>query len=340
MCILLGMRHPFLAVVCLLAACILASGADSLFGKRMPASGQDTAPADTPMEEPAKQGGDGGTSSEETSDGQKSGSDRKRKGGGQKREGGGQKREGGGQKKDHAEEPPDEGGVRIRPIKLNEGIQSKDRTDFQISRIDKPLAKETGAAFREAWAAFRTQNQVGDNGFSRVTRPVVTVKARCLQDLGEGRWLVDAEWTNPGLGDWCPAGANADKAVLVLEPGAAKVGDALEVNAVHVGLIEVRFDCEVPPAQGRRITLRRHAFLGMAALPDDDATRARFQQVVAEGRNPPEALVVQVRDCKGCGGVGYLRRPVPGKIQDARDPCPEGCERGRQRVPVVVTFKP
>lgn len=332
------MRHPCLAVVWLLVASVVPSGADSLFGKRVPAGSQETTPADTAMDEAGQKDSDVGTTTGASADEQKSSEERKRRRA-ERRKIVNQNREGSGQKKEQADEDSDEGGVRIRPVQLNEGIQTKDRIDFQLSRIDKPLARETSTGFREAWAAFRAQNQASDTGFSRVTRPVVTLKVRCLQDLGEGRWLVDAEWANPGFGSWCPVGANADKAVLVLEPGAAKVGDALEINAVHVGLIELRFDCEVPPAQGRRITLRRHAFLGMPVLPDDEATRARFQQAVAEGRNPPEAVVVQVRDCKGCGGVGYLRRPVPGKIQDARDPCPEGCERGRQRVPVVVTFK-
>lgn len=327
------MRYPLRLAVLLLSASIVAEGRDSLFGRTAPSGSQEAASAESSGAQPAKDGGDAGTTSDASGDGQKRNGNNRRKGVGQKREGAGQKNEA-------VEEIPDEGGVRIRPVKLNEGLVTKDQTVFQVSRIDKPLARETSASFREAWAAFRNQNQLGEDGFTRITRPVVTLKAKCLQDLGEGRWLVDAEWTNPGLGDWCPVGTNADKAILVLETGAAKVGDTVEVSAVHVGLVEARFDCEVPPAAGRRITLRRHAFLGQVALPDDEATRALFQKAVAEGRKSPEAVVVQVRDCKTCGGVGYLRRAVPGKIQDAHDPCPEGCDRGHQRVPVLVTFKP
>lgn len=238
--------------------------------------------------------------------------------------------------------PRDEG-VRVRPLVMDKGVEPKARMDFQLSRIDKPLARETTATFREAWAAFRRQNQItgqGERSFARLPQAPAPLKARLLQDLGDGRWLVDAEWANPGLFDWCPAGANADKAVLVLDAGEGKVGETLEVNAVHVGLVELRFDCEVPPAAGRRVTIRRHAFMSTPVLPDDEATRALFQQAVAAEKAPVSVMLVQVRDCKACGGLGYVRRAVPGKIQDAHDPCPEACDRGHQQLPVLVTFRP
>lgn len=314
---------------------------DTLFGRSSgstatepaPAEGA-TAPAATAQPDEAKPG--------EAKDGQKGDGKRKNGPGHGQGQGRRDKRDGGDKQKDVKDEPqvPDEG-VIIRPVKMDEGVAPRDRQDFQLSRIDKPLARETSAAFREAWAIFRSQNQLADTGgFARIPQAPARLKAKLLQDLGEGRWFVEAEWDNAGQFAWCQAGDNADKAVLVLGSEPAKAGDTVEVNATHVGLVELRFDCSVEPAVGRRITVRRHAFLATTPLPDDEATRTRFQQAVAAAKSPVEVVLPQVRDCKSCGGVGYIRRPVPGRIQDAHDPCPEACDHGHQRVPVLVTFKP
>jgi len=269
------------------------------------------------------------------------------------------------------ESPPAEKdeGVIIRPVKLNAGIEIKERKDFSLSRIGKPIAQETASDFLAAWTMFRAQNRLVDDGsggktFKRIPQPVfpgspvseapgaagAAVDAGVTgfrlwlqQDLGEGRWLARAQWCNRGLGDWCPPGDNSDTVIVVLPEGEGKVPgyEALTgLGLVHVGLVDARFDCKVPPAEGRRITTRRHAFIAQPTLPDDEATRALFQQVVAAGRHPVEVVVVQRRDCKTCGGIGYLRRAVPGRIQDERDPCTGGCAGGDKWVPVLLTFKP
>lgn len=261
-------------------------------------------------------------------------------------------------------------GVIIRPVKLDTGIEIKERKDFSLSRIDKPLAHETSSHFQAAWRNFRAQNQLVDDGsgrkvFRRIPQPVILgcpvvvvdgpapgaisgapwPVVTLEQDLGDGRWLAQAKWTNHGLGDWCPPGDNMDKVIVALTEGESRVvGDKRRlldgVNLVHVGLVEARFDCKVPPADGKRITIRRHAFIAQPSLPDDEATQALFQQAVAEGKYPVQAVVGQRRDCKVCRGVGYLRRQVPGRIQDERDPCTGGCSGGEKWVPVLLTFKP
>jgi hypothetical protein len=235
-------------------------------------------------------------------------------------------------------------GVIIQPILMDEGWMIKEKMDFQLSRVDKPLAKETSALFRDAWSAFRTQNQIIVDGDSkRFTRAQVTtheLKAKLLQDLGDARWLVDAEWNNPGPMTWCPAGVNTDKAVLVLNEGQGVVGETLTLTVAHLGLVQARFDAKVAPANGRRITIRRHAFAASTPLQDDEATRELFQKSVAAGNAAIEAVVLTNRDCKTCGGLGYIRRSIPGKIQDARDPCPDKCDRGDVTVPILLNFKP
>lgn len=238
----------------------------------------------------------------------------------------------------------DDVGVMIQPILMDEGWMIKDKMDFQLSRIDKPLAKETSAFFRDAWSAFRAQNQIVIAGeskrFTRVQLVTHELKAKLLQDLGDARWLVDAEWNNPGPMTWCPVGTNIDKAILVLDEGQGAVGETLVLTVAHLGLVQARFDAKVAPANGRRITIRRHAFAASMPLQDDEATRELFQKSVAAGNAAVEAVVLTNRDCKTCGGLGYVRRSVPGKIQDARDPCPDKCDRGNVTVPVLLTFKP
>lgn len=247
--------------------------------------------------------------------------------------------------KSQTETPPaDDVGVIIQPILMDQGWTIKEKMDFQLSRVDKPLAKESSAFFRDAWAAFRAQNQIVTDGDSkRFARAPVTIhelKAKLLQDLGDARWLVDAEWDNPGPMTWCPAGVNADKAILVLDEGQGAVGETLTLTVVHVGLVQARFDAKVAPAAGRRITIRRHAFAASKPLQDDATTRELFQKSVAAGSPAVEAVVLTSRDCKTCGGLGYVRRSIPGKIQDARDPCPDKCDHGKLSVPVLLTFKP
>lgn len=336
------MRSVVWAMVLLVGLAGEAAARNTLFGST---SGGETIQPATP---PADAGADTARTVEEPSkdDGSRQRDGAKGKGGQGRGQGQGQghkgRRDGGGSDKpDAAAEPPAEDvGVIVRPVRMDDGLEVRERMDFRLSRIDKPLAHETTAAFREGWALFRSQNGLSDDGgFIRRPQLALPVKARLLQDLGDGRWFAEAEWANPGAFAWCPAGANADKAVVVLGEGEGKVGETLSLNAVHVGLVELRFDCSVEPAAGRRITLRRHAFLAAPALPDDEATRQRFQQAVAAGK-AAEVVMVQVRDCKACGGVGYIRRSVPGRIQDAHDPCPGGCEKGDQRVPVLVTFRP
>jgi len=235
-------------------------------------------------------------------------------------------------------------GVIIQPILMDQGWMIKEKVDFQLSRVDKPLAKETSTLFRDAWAAFRAQNQIVADGDSKhFVRAPITIhelKAKLLQDLGDARWLVDAEWNNPGPMTWCPAGVSTDKAILVLNEGQGVIGETLTLTVAHVGLVQARFDSKVAPAAGRRITIRRHAFATLTSLQEDEATRELFQKSVAAGSPAVEAVVLINRDCKTCGALGYVRRSIPGKIQDARDPCPDKCDHGKLSVPVLLTFKP
>lgn len=251
---------------------------------------------------------------------------------------------GGDKEKTSAPEKPRErdDGVRIRPVQMAEAgrdLPVEETVEFRLSRIDKPLSRETGALFRQAWSAFRAQYRRSGEGFERLPGVQFPLRATFLQDLGEGRWLVDAAWVNPGHHAWCRSGANASQAILVLADAAVRPAASAPITVTLVGLVDARFDCTVPPAAGRRITLRRHAFLETPPLPDDEATRAAFRDAVARGQKLHAVLPID-RDCKACNGLGFIRRPVPGKIQDVRDPCPAKCQGGERRVATRLNFVP
>lgn len=236
---------------------------------------------------------------------------------------------------------PEDGGVRIRPIemaKAEKDLPIDGRMDFRISRIDKPLAAETSALFREAWKAFREQHALADGAFERLPGAPIRLSLSLRQDLGEGRWLADAAWTNLGALAWCKPGDNSGQVIVVLDaPG--RPGERREATALRIGLVEASFVADIPPAESRRVRVRRQAFVETAPLPDDEPVRRAFQAAVESGK-ALRAVVVQERDCRSCGGIGYIRRKVPGKIQDARDPCPAGCDRGKREAGLEVTFRP
>jgi hypothetical protein len=128
------------------------------------------------------------------------------------------------------------------------------------------------------------------------------------------------------------------QAIVVLAEGRGAAGETLVLPVLPVGTVDARFDCKVPPAEGRRITLRRPAFLESPALADDEATREAFRQAVAAGGLI--AVLPEARDCRACGGLGFTRRPVPGKIQDARDACRTCGETGKVTADVAYQLRP
>lgn len=243
--------------------------------------------------------------------------------------------------KQEGEPPREDGKVRIRPIEMakpEKDVPTEARMEFRLSRIDKPLAPETSALFREGWSAVLSQYAKVDGRLERLPGAPLPMRLTLRQDLGEGRWLANASWNNPGVLAWCRPGPNESQVVVVLDaPG--QPGDRRSVSALRIGLVEASFVAQIPPAEGRRVTVRRQAFVETAPLADDEATRRAFQQAVESGQEL-RALVVQERDCRPCGGLGYVRRKVPGRIQDARDPCPGNCDHGRRKVGLELSFKP
>lgn len=255
-------------------------------------------------------------------------------------------KEGGGDKGPQGGEP--DAGVRVRPVEvastsLDAGVAA--RLDFRLSNLGKPYAKlETAASFARAWHAFRHQHRRVGGKFEQLPGRPRFLKGKLLQDLGQGRWLmgdVQLDSQFPPSEGFLKGGAGRQQpgqAVVVLADGRGAPGETLILPVLPVGTVDVRFDCKVPPAEGRRVTLRRPAHVESPVLPDDEATREAFRLAAASGGLV--AVLPEARDCRACGGLGFLRRPVPGKIQDARDACRTCAETGKVTADVAYRFRP
>ena len=249
-------------------------------------------------------------------------------------------------KGDGAAEP--DTGVRVRPVdvastSLDAGVA--ERIDFRLANLGKPYAKvETAAAFARAWHAFRHQHRLVDGKFEPLPGRPRFLKGKLLQDLGQGRWLmgeVQLDSQFPPSEAFLKGGAGRQQpsqSVVVLADGRGSPGETLILPVLPVGTVDVRFDCKVPPAEGRRVTLRRPAHVEAPVLPDDEATREAFRAAV--GAVGLIAVLPEARDCRACGGLGFVRRPVPGKIQDARDACQACAETGKVTSDIAYRFRP
>ena len=239
-------------------------------------------------------------------------------------------------------------GVRVRPVdvasaSLDAGVA--ERADFRLANLGKPYAKvETAASFARVWHAFRHQHRLVDGKFEPLPGRPRFLKGKLLQDLGQGRWLmgeVQLDSQFPPSEGFLKGGAGRQQpsqAVVVLADGRGAAGETLILPVLPVGTVDVRFDCLVPPAEGRRVTLRRPAHVEAPVLPDDEATREAFRAAVAA--QGLVAVLPESRDCRTCNGLGFVRRPVPGKIQDARDACGACASTGKVTADVAYRFRP
>jgi hypothetical protein len=94
-------------------------------------------------------------------------------------------------------------------------------------------------------------------------------------------------------------------ALLLLEKP-AKVGDTGKITGMHVGTVAVLFTPDFAPLKGRRLTLRREAFLECVTLEESPAGLQRFVEAINAGAEL-SATTNETIPCKKCGGLGFTR---------------------------------
>jgi hypothetical protein len=230
-------------------------------------------------------------------------------------------------------------GVIITPFRQLAPPEAKSTRTFQISKLNRLGATETTKDLQRLYSAFAMQRIVDGSpeGSSKALGYLTAVNYSLIQDLGENRFLAKAAWPPAGAADGLPAGVDA-MAILLLEKP-AKVGDTGKIVGMHVGTVSLRFTAEYAPLTGRRLTLRREAFLECTTLEDTPAGFRRFGEAILAG-TPFTVLTQEQSPCKPCSGMGFTRKPQKGELLDKRVGCTECAGLGKISQTVETKFVP
>jgi hypothetical protein len=126
-------------------------------------------------------------------------------------------------------------------------------------------------------------------------------------------------------------------AILLLEKP-AKVGDTGKLTGMHVGTVALLFTANYPPLTGKRLTIRREAFVECATLENSPAGLQKFVEAINAGAEM-SATTDEQFPCKKCGGFGQIREQQKGSLTDKLTPCTE-CIKGKVIVSVETKFVP
>jgi hypothetical protein len=228
--------------------------------------------------------------------------------------------------------------VVITPFRSLTPPEAKTSRTFQLSKINKLGFTETTKELQRLYSAFATQRIIdgSPSGSSKATGYLATVNYALVQDLGDNRFLAKAAWPAAGPNDILAAGADTMAVLLLDKP--AKVGDAGKITGMHVGTVALLFTATYPPLVGKRLTLRREAFVECATLEDSQAGLQKFVEAVNAGAEMSATTNEQIT-CKKCGGLGFTREAEKGKLLDKRIPCAE-CVSGKVIISVETKFAP
>ena len=228
--------------------------------------------------------------------------------------------------------------VVITPFRSLTPPEAKTSRTFQLSKVNKLGFTETSKELQRLYSAFATQRIIdgSPSGSSKATGYLATVNYAIVQDLGDNRFLAKAAWPAAGPNEVLAAGADT-MAVLLLEKP-AKVGDTGKITGMHVGTVALLFTATYPPLVGKRLTLRREAFVECATLEDSPAGLQKFVEAVNAGAEMSATTNEQI-SCKKCGGLGFTREAEKGKLLDKRIPCAE-CVSGKVIISVETKFAP
>lgn len=229
--------------------------------------------------------------------------------------------------------------VVITPFRPLTQPEAKTTRTFQLSKVNKLGFAETSKELQRLYSAFALQRIVDGSpaGSSKATGYLTEVNYSLLQDLGDNRFLAKAAWPASGPNDALAAGVDT-MAVLLLEKP-AKVGDTGKITGMHVGTAAVLFTANYAPLTGKRLTLRREAFVECATLEDTPAGLQKFVEAVNAGAEMSATTNEQV-PCKKCGGLGFTREAQKGQLLDKRIDCPDCAKTGKLTISVETKFVP
>ena len=224
----------------------------------------------------------------------------------------------------------------FRPMVLPE---AKATRTFQLSKINRLGATETTKEFQRLYSAFAKQSIVDGSpaGSSKAVGYLTSVTYSILQDLGDNRYLAKAAWPAAGPNEALAPGVDTMALLLLEKP--AKAGDTGKITGMHVGTVAVLFTPDFAPLKGRRLTLRREAFLECVTLEESPAGLQRFVEAINAGAEL-SATTNEAIPCKKCGGLGFTREAQKGQLVDKRIPCADCASTGKQIISVETKFVP
>jgi hypothetical protein len=107
---------------------------------------------------------------------------------------------------------------------------------------------------------------------------------------------------------------------------------------MHVGTVSLLFTANYPPLAGKRLTLRREAFVECATLEDSPAALLKFVEAVNAGADH-SVITYEQATCKKCAGLGFTREPQKGQL-DKRIDCIDCAKTGKVSVASETKFVP
>lgn len=229
--------------------------------------------------------------------------------------------------------------VQISPFRPTSLPEAKSTRTFQLSKLNRLGSTETTKELQRLYSAFATQSIVDGSpaGSSKAVGYLTSVTYSILQDLGDNRYLAKAAWPAAGPNEALAAGVDTMALLLLEKP--AKAGDTGKITGMHVGTVAVLFTPDFAPLKGRRLTLRREAFLECATLEDSPAGLQRFVEAIVAGAEL-SATTNETIPCKKCGGLGFTREAQKGQLVDKRIPCADCASTGKLIISVETKFVP
>ena len=101
-------------------------------------------------------------------------------------------------------------------------------------------------------------------------------------------------------------------------------------------MVALGFTAKFAPLEGKKLTLRREAFLQCTPVDESNAALQKFVESIQKGAELSVITTERIA-CKPCGALGFTREAQKGKIEDKRMPCKD-CE-GTGKVPLVTETK-